>query len=155
MKQKQKQEVPLPPLDPVPADDRTIRPSQNQGRKSRIIGLGWPEIEDGLPTGSSSAASTPPRPPPIRRSTTSDKETTAAAQGYAHVKDGTEYSTWSKLPEPDVDGSQQQPRAPSAQSDDFTVVLTPENLPRMLEYVQDCEKTLGVWKTRARSLLSE
>jgi hypothetical protein len=155
MKQKQKQEVPLPPLDPVPADDRTIGPSQNQGRKSRIIGLGWPEIEDGLPTGSSSAASTPPRPPPIRRSTTSDKETTAAAQGYAHVKDGTEYSTWSKLPEPDVDGKQQQPRAPSAQSDDFTVVLTPENLPRMLEYVQDCEKTLGVWKTRARSLLSE
>jgi hypothetical protein len=141
---------------PTILDDRTIRPSQNQGRKSRIIGLGWPELEDGSTTGPSSTTSTPPRPPPIRRSTTSDKEATAAAQAYesGHVKDGTEFSTWSKLPPPEEDGQQQKPRTASAQSDEFTVVLTPENLPRMLEYVQECEKTLSVWKNRAKSLLS-
>jgi hypothetical protein len=126
----------------LPVDDRTVPPRQMGGRKSRIIGLGWPELEDGLPP----STLTPPRPGPMRRSTTSDKE--AIAEG--HKKEETAYSTWSDLHE----GQEQKVRTASAQSDDFTVVLTPENLPRMLEYVQDCEKTLGRWRKRAEVFLA-
>lgn len=113
------------------------------GRKSRIIGLGWPELDDGLPL----TTLAPPRPGPMRRSTTSDKE--AMANEGGHRKEETAYSTWSDLQE----GQEQKVRTASAQSDDFTVVLTPENLPRMLEYVQDCEKTLGRWRKRAEVFL--
>jgi len=120
-----------------------VRPSQLGGRKSRIIGLGWPELEDGLPP----STLTPPRPGPMRRSTTSDKEAIAAE---GHRKEATAYSTWSDLHE----GQEQKVRTASAQSDDFTVVLTPENLPRMLEYVQDCEKTLGRWRKKAEVFLA-
>jgi hypothetical protein len=144
---KKAQRDPPTPLEspvPLPVDDRTVRPSQMQSRKSRIIGLGWPELEDGLPP---STSSTPPRPGPMRRSTTSDKEATTG-----HVKEGTAYSTWSDLAT-ETEGQEQKVRTASAQSDDFTVVLTPENLPRMLEYVQDCEKTLGRWRQRAEVFL--
>ena len=135
---------PPPPIEStsLPVDDRTVRPSQMGGRKSRIIGLGWPELEDGLPP----STLTPPRPGPMRRSTTSDKE--AISEG--HKKEETAYSTWSDL----YEGQEQKVRTASAQSDDFTVVLTPENLPRMLEYVQDCEKTLGRWRKRAEVFLA-
>jgi len=127
-------------------DDKTVRPSQMQNRKSRIIGLGWPELDDGLPP----STLTPPRPGPMRRSTTSDKEAVGAPTANRHEKEQTAYSTWSDLHE----GQEQKVRTASAQSDDFTVVLTPENLPRMLEYVQDCEKTLGRWRKRAEVFLA-
>jgi hypothetical protein len=84
----------------------------------------------------------------MRRSTTSDKDAIATESG--HQKMETAYSTWSDLHE----GQEQKVRTASAQSDDFTVVLTPENLPRMLEYVQDCEKTLGRWRKRAEVFLT-
>lgn len=134
-----------PPIEPpiLPADDRTVRPGAG-GRKSRIIGLGWPELEDGLPP----STLTPPRPGPMRRSTTSDKD--AITEG--HGKEGTAYSTWSDMNENQE--QDQKVRTASAQSGDFTVVLTPENLPRMLEYVQDCEKTLGRWRKRAEGFLA-
>ena len=130
----------------IPVDDKTIRPSQLQSRKSRIIGLGWPELDDVLHP----STLTPPRPAPMRRSTTSDKEAVADTTASGHEKEQTAYSTWSDLHE----GQEQKVRNASAQSDDFTVVLTPENLPRMLEYVQDCEKTLGRWRKRAEIFLA-
>lgn len=50
--------------------EQTVR----QGRKSRVIGLGWPDMDDSSQAGPATAASTPPRPAgPMRRSTTSDK----------------------------------------------------------------------------------
>jgi hypothetical protein len=94
----------------------------------------------------------------MRRSTTSDKDTVnPAAPG--HLKEGTAYSTWSDLPDHsqgnvgEEQEREQKVRAASAQSDEITVVLTPENLPRMLEYVQECEKTLGRWRRRAEEFL--
>jgi len=105
-------------------------------------------LEDGLPP----ANSTPPRPGPMRRSTTSDKEAIVATSATGHEKEGTAYSTWSDLAA-EAEGQEQKPRTASVQSDDFTVVLTPENLPRMLEYVQDCEKRLGRWRKKAEAYL--
>ena len=128
----------VPPL-PIPTDENTVR----AGRKSRIIGLGWPEMEDSLP---SSSASTPPRPGPVRRSTTSDKDGYATGTGGAggHNKlASTVEGTWSGLP----------PMENGPEMAELTVALTPENLPVLLDYLRTCERMLGEWKVRARGLL--
>lgn len=128
-----------PPLpSPLPMDENTVR----QGRKSRIIGLGWPEMEDSLP---SSSASTPPRPGPVRRSTTSDREGYTNEYTTGHDQRPTEgEGTWSGLPLLD----QADPVG------EITVALTPENLPVLLDYLRTCERMLGEWKVRSKEIIS-
>lgn len=134
----------VPPL-PTPTDENTVR----AGRKSRIIGLGWPEMEDSLP---SSSASTPPRPGPVRRSTTSDKDgygLDIGIGGQSTIKTTTTTmteGTWSGLPP--LSTLDDRPGAT-----ELTVALTPENLPVLLDYLRTCERMLGEWKVRAKELL--
>ena len=137
----------VPPLPTsTPTDENTVR----AGRKSRIIGLGWPEMEDSLP---SSSASTPPRPGPVRRSTTSDKEAYGLETdtgGHSTIKTTatttTMEGTWSGLPP--LSTLDDRPGAT-----ELTVALTPENLPVLLDYLRTCERMLGEWKVRVKELL--
>lgn len=127
-----KNEIPPLPSSPsmVTTEEKTIR----AGRKSRIIGLGWPEMDDS--SGPPSSSSTPPRPGPVRRSTTSDKE------GYSHDKATTEGSAWSDLPT-------------TTMEEELTVAVTPDKLPFLLDYVRTCERMLEEWKTRAEAMKLE
>lgn len=134
-KRKKEDAPPLPPLITTSTEEKTIRP----GRKSRIIGLGWPEMDD--PSYSPSSSSTPPRPGPTRRSTTSDKE--PHANGYRHEKALTEGSNWSDFPRSSADADAEE---------EITVAVTPDKLPFLLDYVRTCEKMLKEWKVRMEAV---
>lgn len=105
-----------------------------------MIGLGWPEQEvqqreqrishDGHEA---------------RGDDTSPSVPVASAQGVSQIvsRDSTKSSTH-------VEGCRSSDKVNDNDMDELTpLMLTPENLPVLLEYLRTCERMLGEWRVKA------
>lgn len=148
--------------------DETVRP----GRKSRIVGLGWPDEAlppvPGTPPGLPREREPPTSPTsPIwagfpRQGSTSPTKT--RQRDSKTVSDSPEMiSRASRVPPDGEDGGayrtqekqkQKQKRVGTGDAEDVVVALTPENLPVLLEYLRQCEGKLKEWRVRAEAISS-
>ena len=120
-------------VKPGDEGEMTVRP-----RKSRVLGLGWPEDV--------------PRLGPDRLDSTAsgfsfasddnndqNRHSSASAAGQRVTSDETAYSRASG--ESDMPGMETG-----------VIALTPENLPVLLEYLRQCEGKLGEWRKKVEGL---
>jgi hypothetical protein len=144
--------------------DETVRPS----RKSRIVGLGWPDealppvpgTPPGLPrereppTSPTSpiwagfpkqASTSPTRTRQRDTKTVPDSPEMISANRISPGEDGGTYRTQEK---------QKQKSGVTGNAEDVVVALTPENLPVLLEYLRQCEGKLKEWRVRAEAISS-
>jgi hypothetical protein len=144
--------------------DETVRPS----RKSRIVGLGWPDealppvpgTPPGLPrereppTSPTSpiwagfpkqASTSPTRTRQRDTKTVPDSPEMISANRISPGEDGGAYRTQEK---------QKQKSGVTGNAEDVVVALTPENLPVLLEYLRQCEGKLKEWRVRAEAISS-
>lgn len=158
----------IPDLGLAQADEGTRDETVRPGRKSRIVGLGWPDEAlppvPGTPPGlprerepptsptspiwagfqkKGSASPTKTRQRDMKTMSDSPEMISRADRILQEREGGGAYSTQEK---------QKQKRVGAGDAEDVVVALTPENLPVLLEYLRQCEGKLKEWRVRAEAI---